>query len=126
AGRALDRAGPGVETDVPPDVRVVGDAAGLLELADDLGEVVVVLEPRRRARSWHRGEDHLPARAQSRRLAAPERRARREREQRPELGKETVDDLDRLLRIVDGDVDVQPEDELAPRDVLHLVDEAAV
>ncbi len=35
-------------------------------------------------------------------------------------------DLNRLLGVVDGDVDVHPEDELAPRDVLHLVDERAV
>ena len=36
------------------------------------------------------------------------------------------DHLDRLLRVVDGDVDVHPEDQLAPRDVLHLVDERAI
>ena len=38
----LDRAEARVRTDVPPDVRVVGDAAGALELADDLGVVGVV------------------------------------------------------------------------------------
>ena len=42
------------------------------------------------------------------------------------MGEEPVDDLDRLLRVVDGDVHVHPEDELAPRDVLHLVDESVV
>ena len=36
------------------------------------------------------------------------------------------DDLDRLLGAVDGDVHVHAEDELAPRDVLELVDERAV
>ena len=39
---------------------------------------------------------------------------------------EPVDDLDRLLRLVDGDVDLPPEDQLPPCDVLHLVDERAV
>jgi hypothetical protein len=34
--------------------------------------------------------------------------------------------LDRLLRIVDGDVDVEPEDELSAGDVLELVDEVPV
>ena len=43
-----------------------------------------------------------------------------------ELGEQPVDDLDRLLGIVDGDVHVHPEDELAPRDVLHLVDQRPV
>ena len=36
---------------------------------------------------------------------------------------QAVHDLDRLLRIVDGDVDVHAEDQLAARDVLELVDE---
>jgi hypothetical protein len=40
--------------------------------------------------------------------------------------KQAVHDLDRLLRIVDRDVHVHPEDELAPGDVLHLVDERVV
>jgi hypothetical protein len=34
--------------------------------------------------------------------------------------------LDRLLGVVDRDVHVHPEDQLAPRDVLQLVDELAV
>src|SRR5262249_36607399 len=59
-------------------------------------------------------------------LAAPERRARREGEQRRKMREQAVDDADRLLGIVDGDVDVHPEDELAPSDVLHLVDERVV
>ena len=115
-----------MEADVPPDVRVIRDAAGALELADYLGVVRVVGEPRRRPGARERGEDHLPARGEAGRLAAPERRAGREREQRPELGEEPVHDLDRLLGIVDGDVDVHPEDQLPPGDVLELVDEIAV
>ena len=42
------------------------------------------------------------------------------------MRKEPVDDLDRLLGIVDGDMDMHSEDELAARDVLQLVDEGAV
>ena len=98
----------------------------LLELADDLGVVRVVAKARRRARARERGEDHLPARREARGLAAPEGRARREREQRAELGEQAVDDLDRLLGIVDRHVHVHPEDELAPGDVLHLVDQRPV
>ena len=119
----LDRAEARVQADVPPDVRVVGDAAGPLELADDLRVVGVVAEARRRARARERGEDHLPARREPGRLAAPERRARRQREQRREVREQAVHDLDRLLGVVDGDVDVHPEDQLAARDVLELVDE---
>src|SRR5205823_7406271 len=96
----LDRAEPRMQADVPPDVRVVRDAARLLELPDYLGVVVVVLEARRRPGAREGGEDHLPARAEARRLAAPERRAGREREQRPELWQPAVDALDRLPRVV--------------------------
>ena len=39
------------------------------------------------------------------------------------MREQPVHDLDRLLGVVDGDVDVHAEDQLAPRDVLHLVDE---
>ena len=122
----LDRAEPWMQPDVPPDVRVVRDAARLLELAHDLGVVRVALEPRRRARARERCEDHLPARAEPGRLAAPERRAGGEGEQRADVRREPVDDLDRLVGIVDRDVDVHAEDELASRDVLHLVDERAI
>ena len=118
---------PRVRPDVPPDVRVVRDAAGLLELADDLGVVGVVAEARRRARAREGGEHHLPASTRARSA----RRARtasspRARAAAREVDEEPVHDLDRLLGVVDGDVDVQAEDQLAPRDVLHLVDERAV
>ena len=43
----LDRAEPRMRADVPPDVRVVGDAPRLLELADDGRVVGVVVEARR-------------------------------------------------------------------------------
>ncbi len=122
----LDRPEPRVQADVPPDVRVVGDATRALELPDDRRVVRVVAEARRRARARERGEDHLPARCEPSRLAAPERRARRQREERREVREQPVHDLDRLLRVVDRDVHVHPEDELAPRDVLQLVDQRAV
>src|SRR5207248_11103623 len=77
----LDGSEARVEPDVPPDVRVVRDAAGLLELADDLRVVGVVLEARRRAGAREGGEDHLAAGGEAGRLAAPEGGAGREREQ---------------------------------------------
>src|SRR6266516_4297351 len=42
------------------------------------------------------------------------------------MREQSVHDLDRLLGIVDRDVHVHPEDQLAPRDVLQLVDEVAI
>jgi hypothetical protein len=69
----LDRPEAGVGADVPPDVRVVRDAPGLLELADDLGVVLVVVEARRRPRARKGGEHHLAARGEAGRLAPPER-----------------------------------------------------
>ena len=45
----LDRAEARVRPDVPPDVRVVGDATRALELPDDVRVVRVVAEARRRA-----------------------------------------------------------------------------
>ena len=42
------------------------------------------------------------------------------------MREQAVDDLDRLLGVVDRDVDVEPEDQLAPRHVLHLVDQVPV
>ena len=76
----LDRPESRVQADVPPDVRVVRDAARLLELAHDLCVVRVALEARRRPGSGEGGEDHLAARAQTGRLPAPERRAGRQRQ----------------------------------------------
>src|SRR5207253_10337865 len=69
----LDRAQTRMRPDVPPDVRVVGDAAGALELADHLGVVGVVAEARRRAGAGEGGEDELARRGETGRLAAPER-----------------------------------------------------
>ena len=45
----LDRAEARMKADVPPNVRVVLDAAGLLELVHDLRVVGVVAEPRWRS-----------------------------------------------------------------------------
>ena len=42
------------------------------------------------------------------------------------MREQTVDDLDRLLGIVDRDVDVEAEDELPAGHVLHLVDQVPV
>ena len=42
------------------------------------------------------------------------------------MDEQPVHHLDRLLRVVDRDVHVHAEDQLAPRDVLELVDELPV
>ena len=42
------------------------------------------------------------------------------------MHEQPVHHLDHLLRVVDGDVHVHAEDQLASRDVLQLVDELAV
>ncbi len=115
-----------MRADVPPDVRVVRDAAGLLELADHLRVLGVVGEAGRHARARERREDHLPRRREPGLLAAPEGRVGREREQVGEVREHPVQDDDRLLRPVDGDVHVHAEDQLATGDVLELVDERAV
>src|SRR5215207_5411867 len=115
-----------MRADVPPDMRVVRDAPRLLQLADDLGVVRVVPEARRRARAGKRGEDHLPARGKTGRLAPPEGRVRREGKEIWEMDEQGAHHLYRLLAVVHSDVNVQPEDELAPGDVLELVDEVPV
>src|SRR6185436_7135165 len=122
----LDRAEAGMEPDVPPDMRVVGDAAGLLQLADDLRVIGIVPEAGRGPRARERGEDHLAARGEPGRLTAPKRRVRGEGEKFGQVEEERARDLDRLFRVVDRDMDVQTEDELAARDVLELVDEIPV
>ncbi len=42
------------------------------------------------------------------------------------MDEHAVEHADGLFRVVDRDVDVHAEDQLAPRDVLELVDECAV
>ena len=121
----LHGAEPWMGPDVPPDVRVVGDAARLLELSDH-GRVVLVVAEARRSRTREGREDRLARGREAGRLAAPERGARRERHQQRQVDEQAVDDVDRLVRIVHGHVDVEPEDQLAAGDVLHLVDEGAV
>ena len=122
----LDRPEARVRAHVPPDVGVVRDAARLLELADDLRVVLVVGEPRRRPGAREGGEDHLAAGREPGGLAAPERGAGREGQELGEVDEQRADHVDRLVRVVHGDVDVAAEDELAAGDVLELVDEVAV
>ena len=123
----LDRAEARMQADVPPDVRVVGDAARLLELPDDLRVVGVVAEARRRARSA--GTRRRPSAGSRRGRSARRARTASSRTSASSCERWTsspFDDLDRLLRVVHRDVDVQAEDQLAARDVLELVDEVPV
>ena len=59
-------------------------------------------------------------------VGAPERRVRRQRQQHRHVDAHPVGDVDRLLGVVDADVDVHPEDELLPRDEAQRVDEVVV
>ena len=122
----LDRAEAGMRPHVPPDPRVVLEAAARVELRDDRGELLVVAEMRRRTRARERREDQVPAGGQTGRLAAPERRAGRQRDQLAQVRLQRADDPDRPVGIIDGDMDVQAEDQLPARRVLKFVDERAV
>ena len=59
-------------------------------------------------------------------VAAPERRVRAEREQHGDVDAHPVGDVDRLVGVVDADVDVHAEDELLARDEAQRGDEVAV
>ena len=122
----LDGAEARMRPHVPPEVGVVVDHAGLLHRADHLEVVVVRREARRLARARHAREDRRARRCEARGLAAPERRAGREREQHRQLGEQALHDMHREVRIRHGHVHVHPEHELAARDVLQLLDEPAV
>ena len=73
-----------------------------------------------------RREDRSAGGGEPGRLAAPERRARRERQQHRQLGQQALHDVHREVGLGHGDVHVHPEHELAARDVLQLLDEPAV
>ena len=111
---------------VPPEVRVVVDHAGVLHRADHLEVVLVGREARRLPGARHAREDRGARRCETGRLAAPERRARREREQHRQLRQQALHDVHREVGIGHGDVHVHAEHELAARDVLQLLDQPAV
>ena len=65
----------------------------------------------------------MPTRGEARRLAAPERGVRRQRDELAQVCAERVDDMDGAVGVVDADVHVQAVDQLAPPRVLQLVDQ---
>ncbi len=122
----LDRAQARMRAHVPPQVRVVVDHAGLLHRADHLEVVLVGREARRLARAGHAREDRGARRGEPGRLAAPERRARRQRQEDGQLGQQALHDVHREIGLRHRDVHVHAEHELAARHVLQLLDEPAV
>ena len=122
----LDRAELRVRADVVPEVRVVLHDARLDHEADALLVVLPVLVRRRDADARERAEDRHPRRHQPGAVGAPERRVRRQRQQHGHVDAHPVGDVDRLLGVVDADVDVHAEDELLARDEPQRLDEVAV
>ena len=102
----------------PPELRVLGDRARVVEEAHE----ALVLRPRRErvrhaaAREEAR-EDLRARRVQAGVHALDERRARREREELREEVSHRRHDRDRAIGAVDRDVDVEPERVVAPDDV---------
>ena len=68
----------------------------------------------------------MPAGREARRLAAPERRVGRERDQLAQVRAQRVDDPDRAIGVADCDVHVQPVDQLTAPGVLQLLDDRLV
>ena len=116
-----------VRPHAPPELRVLGDRAGLVEEAD----VVLVLLPggervRDAAAREEAGEDLRARRVQPRVDVLHERRAGREREELGQEVAEPVRDGDRAVGAADADVDVEPEGVVAPDDVAEQLVVAAV
>ena len=107
-----------VRPDAPPELRVLGDGARLVEEAN----VVLVLLPRRErvrhaaAREEAR-EDLRARRVETGVDALVERGARREREDLRQQVPQPVRDRDRPVCAADADVDVEAEGVVAPDDV---------
>src|SRR3954469_7959397 len=122
----LHRAEVRVRADVVPEVRVVLDGLRLDHGADALVEVLPVAVGRWHPDTRELTEDRHPRRGQPGRLAAPERRVGRQREQQRHVDAHPVGDVDGLVGVVHPDVHVQPEDDLLAGHEAQRVDEVAV
>ena len=122
----LDRAEVRVRPHVVPEPGVVLHHAGVDHEADPALVVRPAVVVRRDADARELAEDRHPGRGQAGVVAAPERRVGAEGEQDRHVHAHPVGDVDRLLGIVEPDVDVQPEDDLLARDEAQLVDEVAI
>ena len=122
----LDRAEVRVRADVVPEVGVVLDGLRLDHRADALVEVLPVAVGGRHPDARELAEDRHPRRGQPGRLAAPERRVGRQREQQRHVDAHAVGDVDGLVGVVHPDVHVEPEDDLLAGHEAQRVDEVAV
>ena len=111
----------------PPDLRVLGDRAGLVEEADVALPLVPAAERVGHAAAREHAREDLRARRVEPAVdALDERRARREREQLRQVRAERRADADRAVGAVDPDVDVEAERVVAPDDVAEELVVAAV
>src|SRR6185312_15413726 len=122
----LDGSEAGMGPKIPPDVRVVLEGVGLDPAVDEQLELLVGSKGRRQAGAGERLEDLHPRRGEPGRPRLPERRVDREGKELREIRAHAVRACDRLLRRVEADVHVQPEDELALGDPAHRLDEVDV
>ena len=89
-------------------------------------EVLPAVVVRRDADAREGAEDRHPRRGQAGVVAAPVRRVGRQREQDRHVHAHPVGDVDRLVGVVEADVDVQPEDDLLARDEPQRLHQVAV
>ncbi len=122
----LDRAELRVRADVVPEVGVVGHHAGVDHEADAALVVGPVLVVGRDADAREGAEDRHPRGGQPGLVRAPVGRVGAQGEQDRHVHAHPVGDVDRLLGIVDADVDVQPEDDLLAGDEAQCGDQVAV
>jgi hypothetical protein len=107
-----------MRTDAPPDLGVLGDRAGLVEVAD----VALVLVPagervRDAAAREHPREDLRARRVEVCEALLDERRARGDGEELGQEAAERARDADGAVGAADGRVDVEAERVVAPDDV---------
>jgi hypothetical protein len=122
----LDRAELGVRANVVPEVRVVLHHAGVDHELDLALVVLPVAIGRRDTDARERAEDRRACRSQPGAVGAPERRVGAERQQDRDVHAHAVGDVDRLVGVVEPDVDVLAEDDLLARDEAQRADEVAV
>src|SRR3954454_5078033 len=116
----LDRAEIRVGAHVPPQVGVVLDRPALHHLLDAVGVGLPAAVVRRDPHPWEGAEDRRSGRHHAGHLALPEGRVGRHPEQQRQVAAHAVSDVDRLLGVVDPDVDVGPEDHLLVGDPPEL------
>src|SRR2546430_7343572 len=107
-----------MRTDAPPQLRVLGDGAGVVEEADVALEALPTVVPvRHTAAGEETGEDLRAGRVQPGYDVLDERRARGQRQQLGEERTQPVVHGDRAISAANADVDVESERVVSPDDV---------